>query len=281
MNGVSRTIACLIACAASAGCGRIGYEQITFDRSDAAQADAAVMHSDRQDGGASFDTTVAIDAASPPDDTAPGADAAINMMPVICTSPLIWQTEFDRDPAMNDSNQDGVADWAWARSPTSPPERYRNGAWYPEGVEILDTRPLRAWNTRTAVIVRMQNLATDVTEPNAWGALVWLNLNNDRPNVMAVYLSLTHNVGGGQTLHFRRRGLEADLITVQGLPDRLIDIRLDVDPIGAEADLWVDDNFIGSASIPDTATPATDPFATVATFGGPSVFDSITIVSCK
>jgi hypothetical protein len=274
MHPFPKPIAMLLAFVAIvvSGCGRIRYEILAQNGSDGGTTDAARID----------DASVAMtDANAPMDAAAMNGDAAFDTQTSLCISPLLWHTDFDRDPALEDNNQDGVADWSWMRSAPSLPERFHDGAWHPVGIEILDTRPLRDWNTRTAVHVRMQNISTDFTQPNPWGALLWLNLNNEKTNVLAVYLTLTHIDSGGQTLRLRRNGSAPDLITVEGLPDRLIDIRLDVDPVLRIADLWVDDAFIDSVSLPDTPGNSHDPFATIATFRGPSIFDSITLVSCQ
>jgi len=273
MNPNPKPIAMLLAVIATAGfgCGRIRYEILAQNASDGGITDAVRID----------DASVVTDANPPTDTAAMPGDGAVDSPPSLCNSPLLWQTDFQRDPALEDNNQDGVADWSWMRSAPSLPERFHDGAWYPVGIEILDTRPLRDWNTRTAVHVRMQNLSTDFTQTSAWGALVWLNLNNEQTNVLAVYLTLTHIDGGGQTLRLRRSGHAPDLIAIEGLPDRLIEIRLDVDPVLRIPDLWVDDAFIDSVDLPDTPGNSHHSFATIATFHGASIFDSVTLVSCR
>lgn len=251
---------------------------------DVPPADAGPMPGDAAlpspDGAPAGDGGPPGDGSAPPE-TGPPPDADPHPLPS-CTPELEWTTEFDGDPALRDDNGDGLPDWAWARSTPSPPSRYRDGAWFPVGGEILDSRPLRPWNTRTIAFARMQNLSVDRRLPFAKGALVWLNLDNDLPNIIAISLSLLASDDGNQTLHLNANGQPGEhLHVVPGLPARPVDVVLDVDPRALHAELWIDGQWQGRFAVPRAPHNPGDAFATVASFAGASRFDRVRIVSCR
>lgn len=216
-----------------------------------------------------------------PDATADAGPPDVSLDPPLpsCTAKLAWNAEFDVNPTTFDGNGDGTADWIMDRGAAFNPATLMGGQWRPTGGSILDTRPLHPFDARTLVFARMQNLSVNLNQFPAWGAIVWANLMNYSPQMMAVALFLRHEPTGGQTLTlYMRSGPE--VARWEGLPDRPIDVALDLDPIARTARVWIDGAYRGQWPIP-LVNQVMDEFATVATFGGPSVFDHARFTVCQ
>jgi hypothetical protein len=193
----------------------------------------------------------------------------------------VWTADFDSDPTQLDSDHDGVLDWVMRNAATFPVAELSGGVWHSQTRIVLDTRPLDDFSSRTVVDVSMQSVGVPAS---GRGAVFWVNLNQGGPSFSALFVSLSLESAGGQTLTLWGKttgSTEVTLATVPGLPESMTAIHLDIDPVGLSVALSVNGAPEGDYAIPQTGAPNADHFATILQWDGLADFDFVRIERCK
>lgn len=229
--------------------------------------DAAALMDGALEAGGEADAPADVDSAAP-----------------ACTPALVWETHFDEDPTQVDRNGDGIPDWTMRYGAPFIVSELQNGQWRPSTFHALDTRPTNPFSQRTIVEVRFQS----IDHPSGdMGAVFWINLNQDQPLYVALFADLQLQPGGGQRLRVSTRNSSGQAIHALDLPDlpeRLIDLRLDIDPVALTVAMWVDGASHGTQPIESWRPPNNDQFATLITWSGAenkSVFDWARVTLCQ
>gem|GEM_PF-2895315 len=272
-------LALLLAALTVGACGRIGYEPLASEqqspRADAAADAVGDALAGLQD---SFD--VGFDSAKP-DDTKP--DAA-REMPSCSARKKLWFANFAMDPTKDDRNSDGAPDWSPARGAYNV-NQLKGGSWEPSATTaLLDSNPQDPFSTRTIMTVSMQNFGLTLPQTSELGgAIAWMNLDNDKPTFLAVYLRLVLTAPGKQTLFVKSNAVTTPLATFE-LDDSFQLLTFAVDPKTNRAELWIEQTLMGEWTVPRgpkvNQNDAFDAFATFGTFFGKSRFASIRLEQC-
>jgi hypothetical protein len=152
--------------------------------------------------------------------------------------------------------------------------------WHAATAVALDSRPLNPFSDRTIVDVRFRSLSVPASHR---GAVFWINLNENGPTMSALFASLVGVTGGGQelTLYGKTGTTEVPLAVFPSLPDGLVDLHLDIDPVAKTVSAWIGAAAQGTYTIPDTSPPNADAFVTLISWEGQSEFDEVKITVCS
>ena len=293
----------LLCAALFTACGRIGYDPTDLGTPEASLPGTGGRSSDDASPGtggelreaaadqvapipdASSDSSVT-DGPSPPRDVSPPPaeaslpEASAESGVPVCGGATTWSFSFDSDPTLADSNGDGVLDWVMRNATTFPLAELSSGVWRSETRIVLDSRPLDDFSGRTVVDVRMGSATVPAS---GRGAVFWVNLNEGSTTFSALFVSLSLETDGTQTLTLFGKPdnvTETPLATVSGLSPGLKAIHLDVDPVALTVALTVEGVGHGTHAIPLTGAPNGDRFATLLAWDGIAEFDSVRIVRC-
>jgi hypothetical protein len=282
-----------------ASCGRFGYGLL--DSPVSAVEDASVADASEEDGRSP--EPAAVDAPATPEEALPDASTALDADadvgssgldadadaeagsddaggPPSCAVRKRWAFGFDSDPTAYDGDPDGVYDWV-ARNAVFPTAELDAGVWRSASPIALDTRPLDDFDGRVLVDVRM---ASRTVPASNYGAVFWINLNENGPAFSALFVSLALQSEGSQTLTVLGKSsasIETELGVFAGLPPGFIDLYLDIDPATRTVGVWIAGNAEGKLTFPVTDVPNGDGFATLISWDGVSEFDSVDIRRCE
>jgi len=238
-------------------------------------SDSAVRDAEASDTGSLLDVE-----PPPPPETGPRSDArTADSSTLACANPKTWTLGFDSDPTLVDSDNDGVLDWVLRNATVFPVNELGAGVWHSTERIVLDSRPLDPFSSRTVIDVRMRS----VTVPaSGRGAVFWVNLNEDRAQFSALFVNVMLKAGGGQTLELYGKigNTETVLASLSNLPEAMVDVHLDIDPVALSVALVVNGVARGSYAIPETGPPNADHFATILAWDGVVDFDFIRIQRC-
>jgi hypothetical protein len=156
-----------------------------------------------------------------------------------CPTQFVWETDFSVDPTTLNDNGDGVKDWNIRGGGAFPVTQLMGGVWTNAG-GVLDTNPTNLFASRTLLHVRVQQTAIAGN-----GAYVWINIDNvSIGRFAAIYVTVTKQaVGQKVELWHKPTNLPVSLGAWTGLPDKLLDIKLDVDPATKQVSIWIEDVF--------------------------------------
>jgi hypothetical protein len=262
---------------------RSGVADAHHEQSPESGPEASILDGARD---ASSPVDAMSDIRSPPDvgppatDSAPPVDAhAADSGSLACDNPKVWILGFDSDPTLVDSDHDGVFDWVVRNATTFPVAELSAGIWHSTTGIVLDSRPMDPFSSRTVVDVRMQSLSVPAS---GRGAVFWVNLNENQPAFSALFVNVMLEAGGGQTLALYGKvgTTETVLASFTNLPEAMVDIHLDIDPVTLSVALVANGVARGSYAIPVTGAPNTDHFATVLAWDGTADFDFVRIQRC-
>jgi hypothetical protein len=189
------------------------------------------------------------------------------------------------DPTTLDLNGDGIRDFGLRGGAPFPVAELSGGTWRASEGKALDTQPKNPFSERTIVDVRFRS--TGVTTHELYGAVFWINVDQAGAMFSALNASLTRRAdGNGQDLSIRGKRdvtVTVDLFTVPGLPDAMVDLRLDIDVRANQVSIWVNGTFRGAFSYPETAPPQGDEWATLIAWSGSGggEFDHLKVVLCQ
>jgi hypothetical protein len=198
----------------------------------------------------------------------------------VCSGAKVWSFDFDSDPTLADSNGDGVLDWVMRNATTFPLGELTGGVWRSETRVVLDSRPLDDFSGRTVVDVRMGSATVPAS---GRGAVFWVNLNQGSTAFSALFVSVSLETDGTQTLTLFGKPdavTETPLTTVPGLASGLTAVHLDVDPVALTVALTIEGKGHGTHAIPLTGTPNGDRFATLLAWDGIAEFEALRIERC-
>lgn len=289
MRRSSRFFVFILALVGANGCGRLGYEVLTGDAApidglslDAPEATDAPDGLPPRDGGAMSD--------GPPDDGLNRDDGATaddggeeDPLPLCEGRRKEWLAEFTADPTQADLDRDGAKDWSPARGAFAATQ-LKNGRWEPSGAGVLlDTAPQDDFSTRTVLTVQMKHVALAAGPSNPLeGALAWLNLDNHLPSRIAVFLRLVRTGPEEQTLYLTANANgTGQVLATFPMDETMASLTMAANPKNQKVQLWIEGDYKGKWDLPRSGGPATgDAFATVGTFNGSAVFDSVRVERC-
>jgi hypothetical protein len=191
----------------------------------------------------------------------------------------VWALGFDSDPTQIDRDGDGVLDWVVRGGGAFPSAELRGGVWSSPSQTVLDSRPMDDFASRTVVDVRMRSVGVPTS---AYGAVFWINLNEGGSAFSALFVNVSLQAGGGQTLSLygKKGNTEASLASFPDLPETMMDIHLDIDPGALTVALSANGAPLGRYAIPVTGAPNADHFATLLAWSGSAEFDSVRMERC-
>ena len=178
---------------------------------------------------------------------------------------LSWEWDCSVDPTTLDSNKDDVLDWL-VRGGVNPGSfnmaSIVDGKW--TGGQILDALPMNDFAANTSVDIRWKSGGV------GWSAVFWMNLDYTRVSDTMVTFSPVHihleDVGDTQTLRVYNvyaNWIEREIATIEGLPDCLIQMHLDIDTTADTIGITIDGVSRGVYGYTAWGDANADMFATV------------------
>ena len=177
-------------------------------------------------------------------------------------SAITWNWDCSVDPTTLDSNADGIPDWVVRGGGAFDMGKISAGIW--SGGQVLDNRPLNTYSYFTTVDMAWKSNGTD------WSAVLWMNLDYTRVSDTMVTFSPVHihleDVGDTQTLRVYNvyaNWVEREIATIEGLPDCLIQMHLDIDTTADTIGITIDGVSRGVYGYTAWGDANADMFATV------------------
>jgi hypothetical protein len=198
-----------------------------------------------------------------------------------CESNLVWEADFSRDPTTVNDNGDGVRDWNVRGGGAFPVAELMGGVWT-NASEVLDTNPTNTFVSRTLLHVRVQST---VVPSSGNGAYVWINVDNvSVGRFAAIYVTVIKEAAGGQKveLFHKPTNVAVSLGSWSGLPDQMLDIKLDVDVSSRQVSIWIEGVLRGRYAYSPQANnvPIGDKWASLWPSSPGSSFDHFKVTLC-
>ena len=114
------------------------------------------------------------------------------------------------------------------------------------------------------------------------GALAWLNLDNHLQSRIAVYLRLVRTGPEEQTLYLTANADgNAQVLATFTMDETMTSLTMAANPKNHKVQLWIKGAYQGKWGLPRSGgTARGDAVATVGTFDGSAVFDSVRVERC-
>jgi hypothetical protein len=183
-----------------------------------------------------------------------------------------WEADFDTDPTL-DHNGDGNEDWILRSGGAFAPGSLKDGVWRANAT--LDTYPDSDFRKLTTAEVCFRN-----TSIGGNGAVFWINADRGGSTCAPILAFLQLQADTTQTLivyHQADEATKVRLVTVPGLSDDFVTLRLLIDPALDTVNVKVDGVDYGT-SLYNRITPAeTQKFASIFEDGSHAEFDSVSV----
>lgn len=180
-----------------------------------------------------------------------------------------WEAKFDQNPTTLDVNGDGVGDWLVNGGGAFNTGSLVSGVWKTSGAQ-LNTTPDRDFSKTTVVDLKFQN-----TSVGGNGATFTLNALRSGSSCAPIIVALAKKADGTQTLKLSNKSSDVQTqtrMTITGLPNAPVSLRLIINPITSSASLRVNDVERGTFALtPFGSTDATR-YAAIGTNGSNSEF---------
>lgn len=184
-----------------------------------------------------------------------------------------WETGFDTDPTV-DYNGDGATDWAVYGGGGFDPNSLSGGVWYTDSV-LLNTSPDNDFTSLTTIEVRYRNASLGGN-----GALFWINVDWSGLTTGPILAYVQLQPDSTQTLTVYRKPDGATtqaIVTVPGLPDDFVTLRLLIDPDLDTVNVQVDGTDYGTRVYTRYALPASRRVAMIGPVGSDVEFDYVSV----
>jgi hypothetical protein len=187
----------------------------------------------------------------------------------------LWEADFGSDPTL-DHNGDGVDDWVAQGGGSFDGGDLSGGVWHASVKDPpLQTNPPNDFTGLTTVELRFRN--TSVTGK---GAAFGINVDWTGSNCAEILALLQLESDSTQTLRVQQR-LDAvetqTLVTVAGLSDGFVDLRLLIDPALNTVNVRVNGKDCGTFACTLHLPEDNEHFATIEAIGTDAEFDSVSI----
>jgi hypothetical protein len=187
----------------------------------------------------------------------------------------VWEAQFDADPTEQDFDADG-ADFVLRGGGGFNASGLSDGIW--KAGATLDTAEKCNFDRVTICRVRFRAAST-----HTGGALFWINADaSDADKKLApIYARLALEADGTQSLTLHNKSSNSTTVTLKkitGLPGRMIDLRLVIDPEVDAVNLSVDGEDYGTYTYSRFVPSFDDRFASVLSGGATAMFDSVQIL---
>lgn len=207
-------------------------------------------------------------------DTDADTDADADGGPLPCEPGVLWDTDFDLDPTVDDNNGDGFPDWILRDGGAFPIADLSGGIW--SVVDLtLDTNPYRLFSDHIVGEVRFRTLS------NTGEAQFWLWVGHDPGDSSAILLhaNLSH-VTAGQHLDLFAYRVDEPILSHDIEHEGFVTLTLDVSNVNNEVVVSIDGHLLGTYDAPRSSTGHDDGRASLWSTAV-AEYDSVRIIECR